>query len=99
VEGTNYELPVDANIKSVADVNLGAAINIDDALDQTMAGAKVKLVFLDMSRTNPFVARVGARPPLCAPGGLAEMRSNEGTLITFTSGPDQPALDGPKGAP
>jgi uncharacterized caspase-like protein len=97
VEGTNYALPVDADIKSVADLKLGAAVNIDDALDQTLAGAKIKLVFLDMSRTSPFAARVTAGRPNSGPVGLAEIRSSEGTLITFASGPGQPALDGPKG--
>src|ERR1700688_4697117 len=36
VDGTNYLLPVDADIKSEMDVKLGAAINIDLTLDQTM---------------------------------------------------------------
>jgi uncharacterized caspase-like protein len=97
VDGANYALPVDADIKSVADLKLGAAVNIDDALEQALAGAKIKLVFLDMSRTNPFAARVTAGRSNLGPGGLAEMRTAEGTLITFASGPGQPALDGPKG--
>ena len=51
--GTNYLLPIDADIKSEMDVKLGAAINIDLTLDQTMSDAKVKLVFLDACRDNP----------------------------------------------
>src|ERR1700753_484952 len=47
ISGTNYLLPVDAEIKSEMDVKLGSAINIDLTLDQTMSDAKVKLVFLD----------------------------------------------------
>jgi len=47
ISGTNYLLPTDADIKSEMDVKLGAAINIDLTLDQTMGDAKVKLVFLD----------------------------------------------------
>ncbi len=43
--GSNYLLPVDADIKSEMDVKLGAAINIDLTLEQTMGDAKVKLVF------------------------------------------------------
>src|ERR1700682_1628306 len=35
IAGTNYLLPVDADIKSEMDVKLGAAINIDLTLDQT----------------------------------------------------------------
>jgi len=58
VGGTNYLLPVDADIKSEMDVKLGAAINIDLTLDQTMGDAKVKLVFLDACRDNPFAAKI-----------------------------------------
>ncbi|MGO8911292.1 MAG: caspase domain-containing protein, partial [Bradyrhizobium sp.] len=36
INGTNYLLPVDADIKSEMDVKLGSAINIDLTLDQTM---------------------------------------------------------------
>src|SRR5215475_2735611 len=42
VGDANYAVPVDADIKTAADVELGAAINIHDVLDQTMEGAKVK---------------------------------------------------------
>src|SRR6266704_406874 len=58
INGTNYLLPVDADIKSEMDVKLGAAINIDLTLDQTMSDAKVKLVFLDACRDNPFAAKI-----------------------------------------
>ena len=57
ISGTNYLLPIDADIKSEMDVKLGAAINIDLTLDQTMSDAKVKLVFLDACRDNPFAAQ------------------------------------------
>src|ERR1700735_3553617 len=58
INGTNYLLPVDADIKSEMDVKLGKAINIDVTLDQTMSDAKVKLVFLDACRDNPFAAKI-----------------------------------------
>ena len=51
VNGTNYLLPVDADIKSEMDVKLGAAINIDLTLDQTMSDAKVKLFSLTPAAT------------------------------------------------
>ena len=52
IAGTNYLLPVDADLKSEMDVKLGSAINIDVTLDQTMGDAKVKLVFLDACRVG-----------------------------------------------
>jgi uncharacterized caspase-like protein len=98
--GTNYLLPIDADIKSEMDVKLGAAINIDVTLDQTMSDAKVKLVFLDACRDNPFTAKIksnSATRSVSVQSGLAEMKSGEGTLIAFATGPGQTALDGQEG--
>ncbi|TCU75409.1 putative caspase-like protein [Bradyrhizobium sp. R2.2-H] len=100
VSGTNYLLPVDADIKSEMDVKLGAAINIDLTLEQTMGDAKVKLVFLDACRDNPFAAKIksnSATRSVNVQSGLAEMKSGEGTLIAFATGPGQTALDGQEG--
>jgi uncharacterized caspase-like protein len=100
ISGTNYLLPVDADIKSEMDVKLGAAINIDLTLDQTMSDAKVKLVFLDACRDNPFAAKIksnSATRSVSVGAGLAEMKSGEGTLIAFATGPGQTALDGQEG--
>ncbi|MBR1173578.1 caspase family protein [Bradyrhizobium sp. KB893862 SZCCT0404] len=100
VGGTNYLLPVDADIKSEMDVKLGAAINIDLTLEQTMGDAKVKLVFLDACRDNPFAAKIksnAATRSVNVGSGLAEMKSGEGTLIAFATGPGQTALDGQEG--
>jgi hypothetical protein len=99
ISGTNYLLPVDADIKSEMDVKLGAAINIDLTLDQTMGDAKVKLVFLDACRDNPFAAKIKATATrsVAVGQGLAEMKSGEGTLIAFATGPGQTALDGQEG--
>jgi uncharacterized caspase-like protein len=100
INGTNYLLPVDADIKSEMDVKLGAAINIDVTLDQTMGDAKVKLVFLDACRDNPFAQKIKANSTtrsVSVQQGLAEMQSGEGTLIAFATGPGQTALDGQEG--
>jgi hypothetical protein len=97
ISGTNYLLPIDADIKSEMDVKLGAAINVDVALDQTMGDAKVKLVFLDACRDNPFTAKIKSNSvtrSATVQAGLAEMKSGEGTLIAFATGPGQTALDG-----
>jgi hypothetical protein len=102
VNGTNYLLPIDADLKSEMDVKLGAAINVDLTLEQTMADAKVKLVFLDACRDNPFAAKIRSAKAtttrsLTVASGLAEMKSGEGTLIAFATGPGQTALDGENG--
>jgi hypothetical protein len=100
VNGTNYLLPIDANLKSEMDVKLGAAINVDLTLEQTMGDAKVKLVFLDACRDNPFAAKIRSSSTtrsVSVASGLAEMKSGEGTLIAFATGPGQTALDGQQG--
>jgi hypothetical protein len=100
LNGTNYLLPVDADIKSEMDVKLGSAVNVDVTLEQTMADAKVKLVFLDACRDNPFASKIKSNSPtrsLSVQQGLAEMKSGEGTLIAFATGPGQTALDGEVG--
>ncbi|MDB5625316.1 MAG: peptidase [Tardiphaga sp.] len=101
VNNVNYLLPIDANLKSEMDVKLGAAINVETTLEQTMGDAKVKLVFLDACRDNPFAAKIkasgSATRSVAASSGLAEMKSGEGTLIAFATGPGQTALDGQQG--
>ena len=97
LEGKNYLLPVDSSLKSELDVKLGGPIDVSVMLDQTMATAKVKLVFLDACRDNPFVEQISrsARTrSLTVSSGLAEMKSSEGTLLAFATGPGQVALDG-----
>ena len=101
VDGVNYLLPVDADIKSEMDVKkLGNAINVDLTLNQTMKAAKIKLVFLDACRDNPFAAKLRAGAGTrrgSVRAGLAEMSSGEGTLIAYATGPGLTALDGPAG--
>jgi uncharacterized caspase-like protein len=100
VNGKNYLLPVDADLNSEFDIKFGAAIDVDATLDQTMADAKVKLVFLDACRDNPFADKIrsAARTrSVTVLSGLAEMKSSEGTLIAFATGPGQKAADGKQG--
>jgi len=66
-----------------------------------MSDAKVKLVFLDACRDNPFAAKIkssaSSTRSVSVQTGLAEMKSGEGTLIAFATGPGQTALDGQEG--
>ena len=69
-------------------------------LDQTMGTAKVKLVFLDACRDNPFVEQISRSVKtrsLTIKSGMAEMKSSEGTLLAFATAPGQVALDGTGG--
>jgi uncharacterized caspase-like protein len=100
LEGENYLLPVDSNPKTAMDVKLGSAIDINVLLNETMSTAKVKLVFLDACRDNPFVAQLqktGKSRSITVKTGLAEMKAVEGTLLAFATSPGQVALDGQGG--
>ena len=101
LDGKNYLLPVDANLKSEIDVKLGGHLDLDTMLQQTMSEAKVKLVLLDACRDNPFVGQIArsarATRSVAVSQGLAEMKSGEGTLLAFATGPGQVALDGDGG--
>jgi uncharacterized caspase-like protein len=98
LNGKNYLIPVDADLNSELDVTF-AAIDVDVTLDQTMADTKVKLVFLDACRDNPFATKIrsASRTRAVIAPGLVEMKSGEGTLIAFATGPGQRALDGKQG--
>lgn len=93
VAGINYLLPVGVDLKSDADVRSGGAVNLNDAIDQTMSRAKVKLVFVDASRIDPFP---GGKEN-AAPGVAADMKTQEGLLIAYATAPGQTALGGDKG--
>ena len=57
-------------------------------------------MFLDACRDNPFAAKIksnSATRSVSVQSGLAEMKSGEGTLIAFATGPGQTALDGQEG--
>jgi uncharacterized caspase-like protein len=102
VNGTNYLLPVDARIKPAdlatppgRDIKAkpGELISLNGTIDETMSHARIKLVFFDASRMFP-VGKIGAS----SGAGLAELKTQEGTMIEFATGPGQTALDGAKGA-
>jgi uncharacterized caspase-like protein len=97
VGGAEYLLPVDADIKSASDAELGAAIDIGKTLDETLADVKVRLIFLDANRNNPFADRAASSAPGAPRSGLAGMKSEPDTLIGYATGPGQTAPDGPQG--
>lgn len=97
INGANYLLPVDADIRSEIDLKLGAAIDLERTLDQTMSDAKVKLAFLDSSRDNPFAASAHSNG-VSMPSGVARMVYGPGTLTAFATGLGQTAPDGPAGS-
>jgi len=98
LDGHNYLIPTDSRIRRAAELKLGAGIDAELAIDQALADAKIKLVFLDACRDNPFVNEIkrslGVSRSTAIASGLSEMRSGDGTLIAFSTAPGQVALDG-----
>jgi uncharacterized caspase-like protein len=93
VRGSNYLVPVDANLTREADVDFQM---LDTRLVlRQMEGSRTKLnlVILDACRNNPF----GGRGLRSASGGLAQMQAPDGTLISFATQPGNVAVDGTDG--
>ncbi len=89
VDGTNYLVPVDANIQSALDVKQ-KAIPLTGIL-RTMEFANeegLNMIILDACRNNPFPT--GKRGGT----GLAKVNAPSGTLIAYATDPGSTASDG-----
>jgi len=98
VGGSEYLVPIDPDVKSEWDFTLGKAINFDVTIDQIMGDAKVKLVFLDASRNNPFPAAAKTAGRVSVKSGLAEMKIPDHTLVGYATAPGEAAPDGKEGS-
>lgn len=87
--GRNFLIPVDASIKSEAELEFESVdANLVLAyLDE--ARTRVGIVVLDACRNNPF-----ARSFRSATRGLAQMEAGRGTFIAFSTAPGSLAADG-----
>src|SRR5919109_632121 len=89
VEGTNFLLPVGAEIEVEADVEI-ESIAADDVVTQMQsAGVAVNLVFLDACRNNPL-----ARTNRSATRGLARLDAPRGSFVGYSTAPGDVAADG-----
>ena len=89
VDGTNYILPVDANIESALDVKqkalplTGVLTTMEFANDEGL-----NMIILDACRNNPFPT--GKRGGV----GLARIQAPSGTIIAYATDPGSTASDG-----
>jgi uncharacterized caspase-like protein/peptidoglycan hydrolase-like protein with peptidoglycan-binding domain len=97
VAGENYLIPVDAAIRSEADLDFNA-VKMDLVSRQMDREAKVKIIMLDACRDNPFqkelTRSMGKTRSATVKQGLAEISNAGGTLIAFATDPGSVALDG-----
>lgn len=89
VGGTNYLVPVSAEIAQEGDVDL-ESVAADSILKQMeFAGAKTSIVILDACRNNPL-----ARGFRSATRGLARMDAPNGSFVAYSTAPGDVAADG-----
>jgi uncharacterized protein len=95
MNGENYLLPVDARIETPADVRFNT-INLTD-IQQEMeesGGQRANIIILDACRNNPFADKL-ARGRGAPSRGLGRIdATGEGSLIVYSTQPDNVALDG-----
>jgi uncharacterized caspase-like protein len=90
-DGTNYLIPVDADIESVTDLE-ASAFDVGRVL-RAMQNAEneMNIVVLDACRDNPLPRTRGVER------GLARMSAPSGTFIAYAAAPGQAAQDGALG--
>jgi hypothetical protein len=94
IDGRNYLLPVDINLRDEEEIK-DEAVDIDDLFMSKLVRAKTRglIIILDACRDNPFR---GKTRNIQASGGLAEMGA-PGAYIAYSAAPGATAEDGPAG--
>ena len=89
IDGENYLIPVDAEIRDPLDVKIEGiqASTILETLNRYQDG--LNIVVLDACRNNPFEGATRSTG-----GGLARMDAPTGTLVAFSTAPGRVAEDG-----
>jgi uncharacterized caspase-like protein len=91
VDGTNYLVPVDAQLEAASDLEF-QAVKLDTLLNVLEQSSKVSIVFLDACRNNPL-SRSLTRD-VNPPAGLAPQNIASGSYIAFATAPGNVAYDG-----
>ncbi len=88
INGKNYLVPTDANVKTADDVD-DQSVSLDWIMQRIAARKpRFNFVILDACRNNPFERSFGGG------GGLAAVDGPAGSLIAFATGPSKVASDG-----
>ena len=104
VQGKNFLIPVDADVKSNRDVQR-QALSLDYLLEAVDSARKMRIVILDSCRDDPFgdaldvitaadTALSLENSRSAARGGLAPPTPDRGTLVAFAARDGEVALDG-----
>ena len=90
--GANYLIPLDADLRRVADLDIEAVEAEWALLQMREAGNAVNFLILDACRDNPLPR--GLRTSI---GGLARMDAPVGTFVAYATSPGATAEDGAGG--
>ncbi len=94
MDGENYLVPVDAQLKQDRHVRL-ETVSLDDVLEAAGGADTLRLVILDACRDNPFAAQMQRTVTTRSIGrGLARIEPTGGTLVAYAARDGQVALDG-----
>ena len=108
LEGNNYLLPVDADVREEAEVKY-KGYNVSHLLDRLkVVNNKTNIILLDACRDNPFAGIVKANSRSAASGtralklkatpklssGLSKLDAPSNTLIAYATAPGKVAYDG-----
>ncbi len=94
IGGRNYLLPSDVPDMSNGSQDLlaGESIAVDKITDRLQkSGARISMLILDACRDNPFKSSTGRS--IGGSRGLARVEPPEGTIVLFSAGANQQALD------
>jgi len=93
VNGTNYIIPIDANLKKEQDVDYDC-VEIGRILGKMEdSGNETNIIILDACRDNPFERTWSGRSARTR--GLAFMAAPSGSIIAYATAPGNTASDGP----
>jgi formylglycine-generating enzyme required for sulfatase activity len=90
VEGTNYLIPIGANVEKAATTKAESVSAEQVLASMTAAGTALNILILDACRNNPFLSRW----PVQVPPGLAPMQAARGSFIAYATAPGAVAADG-----
>lgn len=94
VDGKNFLAPIDASLKSDADVDF-ETVELNLVLKQMERSSRLSLVFLDACRNNPLATNLATSSrSLAVARGLARVEKAVGMMIAFATRPEDVALDG-----
>ncbi len=90
IKNSPYIVPIDAILKEAADIKT-QAMTVASAIAAMTSLARVKLVFLDCNRDNPFGKTVQVVEDAPAPAPVAK---DGGTLLAFSTGAGEVTFEG-----